>query len=263
VILATTAPRRPSEEHLELMQAFTSQAGIAIQNAKLYQVSRKEQERIVHNESDMRQKLARDLHDGPTQKLAALVMQIDYINRLLEVNPKEARIELKKAREVAEQAVKEIRTALFTLRPLVLETKGLSAAVQSFGERLRDNEKVAIQVDPGAFGPELDTNVAVTVFAIIEEAIGNARKHAAGAAIFVSLQQKEHTLLAVVQDQGPGFDVEHVQSSYDQRSSLGLQNMHERARLIDGTLTILSAPGQGTRITLACPIPPPQLTGPE
>ena len=261
VVLASPAPRRPSTEHLQLMQAFTSQAGIALQNAKLYQVSRKEQERIVHDESDMRQKLARDLHDGPTQKLAALVMQMDYINRLLDANPKEARAELEKARGVAQQAVQEIRTALFTLRPLVLETKGLSAAIEQFGARLRDNEKLAIQVEPGPFGPELDTNVAVTVFAIIEEAIGNARKHAAHTPIFVSLQQKENTLVAVVQDQGPGFDVEKVESNYAQRASLGLQNMRERAKLIDGTLTILSAPGQGTRVTLACPIPPPQLTG--
>jgi len=263
VILAGPAPRRPSQQHLELMQAFTSQAGLAFQNAKLYQASRKEQDRIIRNESDMRQKLARDLHDGPTQKLAGLVMQLDYINRLLDKDPKEARQELDKARGVAQQAVKEIRTSLFTLRPLVLESKGLSAALEQFGDRLRENEKVAIQVDPGDFGTELDANVAVTVFAIIEEAIGNARKHAPKAPILVSLQRKENSLVAIVQDQGPGFDVEKVESNYDKKTSLGLQNMHERAKLIDGNLVIVSAPGYGTRITLAVPIPPPPLTGPS
>lgn len=261
VILAGPAPRQPSQQHLELMQAFTSQAGLAFQNAKLYQASRKEQDRIIRNESEMRQKLARDLHDGPTQKLAGLVMQLDYISRLLENDPKEARQEIDKARGVAQQAVKEIRTSLFTLRPLVLESKGLSAALEQFGERLRENDKVPIQVESGDFGIELDANVAVTVFAIIEEAIGNARKHAPQAPVFVSLQRKENSLVAVVQDQGPGFDVEKVESNYDKKTSLGLQNMHERAKLIDGNLMIVSAPGHGTRITLAVPIPPPLLTG--
>lgn len=263
VILAGPAPRRPPQQHLDLMQAFTSQAGLAFQNAKLYQASRQETDRIIRGESDMRQKLARDLHDGPTQKLAGLVMQLDYINRLLDNDPKEARQELDKARGVAQQAVKEIRTALFTLRPLVLETKGLSAALKQFGERLRDTEKTPIQVEPGDYGTELDANVAVTVFAIIEEAIGNARKHAPQAPLFVSLQRKENSLIAVVQDQGPGFDVAKVESAYDKKTSLGLQNMHERAKLIDGNLVILSAPGHGTRITLAVPIPPPPLSGPS
>lgn len=261
MILASPAPRRPSSDHLELMQAFTSQAGIAFQNAKLYQASRQEQDRIIQSDNEMRQKLARDLHDGPTQKVAGLVMQLEYIKRLLESNPAEAKQELDKASTTAQQAAKEIRTALFTLRPLALESKGLSAALEQYGERLREAEGMPIQVSPGEFGTELDRNVASTVFAIIEEAVGNARKHGNNAPIFVSLQRKENSLIAVIQDQGPGFDVEQVEATYDKRTSLGLQNMRERARLIDGNLSIVSAPGQGTRVTLAVALPPIKSSG--
>lgn len=255
VILTSPAPRRPSQQHLELMQAFTSQAGVAFQNAKLYEISRKEQNRIIHDENEMRQKLARDLHDGPTQKIAGLVMQLDYIQHLIDSNPAEAKEELARARQIAQQATKEIRTALFILRPLALESKGLSAAVAQLGERLRETEKIAIQVVPGDFGTELDQNIASTTFAIIEEAVNNARKHGDGKPILVSLQRKENTLVAVIQDQGPGFDVEATENSYDKRASLGLQNMRERARLIDGNLSIISAPGHGTRVTLVVPLP--------
>jgi signal transduction histidine kinase len=261
VILACTAPRRPSTQHLELMQAFTSQAGIAFQNAKLYEASRKEQNRIIQSDSEMRQKLARDLHDGPTQKVAGLVMQLDYIQRLIESNPAQARKELGEARAAAQQAAKEIRTALFTLRPLALENKGLSAALEQYGRQLRESERIQIQVVPGDFGPELDANVAVTVFAIIEEAVGNALKHARQAPILVSVQRKENLLIAVVQDQGSGFDVKQVEEAYDKHTSLGLQNMRERASLINGNLTIVSAPGQGTRVTLAAPIPSRMASG--
>jgi len=262
VILTSPAPRRPSQQHLELMQAFTNQAGVAFQNAKLYEISRKEQNRIIHDENEMRQKLARDLHDGPTQKIAGLVMQLDYIQHLIDSNPAEAKEELARAHQIAQQATKEIRTALFILRPLALESKGLSTAVAQLGERLRETEKIPIQVVPGDFGTDLDQNIASTVFAIIEEAVNNARKHGEGKPILVSLQRKENTLVAVIQDQGPGFNVEAIENSYDKRASLGLQNMRDRARLIDGNLTIISAPGHGTRVTLVVPLPQTARTQP-
>ncbi len=255
VILATPAPRRPSAQHMELMHAFTSQAGIALQNAALYQKSRQEQDRIIRDDIETRQKLARDLHDGPTQKVSGLAMQLDFIIKLIDKDPSEAKAELAKARATAQQTVKEIRTALFTLRPLSLESEGLSVALDQLGQRLREVENVPIQVVPGEFDTDLDQQVATTVFAIVEEAIGNARKYGKGAPIQVSLQRQENSLVAIIQDQGPGFDVEQIEKSYDKHTSLGLQNMRERAKLIDGNLTILSALGHGTRITLVVPLP--------
>ncbi len=263
VVLASPAPRRPSPEHLELMRAFTNQAAIAFQNAKLYQNLRAEHDQTLRSDNEMRQKLARDLHDGPTQKISGLVMQLDYISRLLDRNPTEAKAEVKKAHAVAQQTVKEIRTSLFSLRPLSLETKGLSTALEQFCQRLQENENVPIQIDPGKFGSELDGNIAATVFAIIDEAVNNARKHAPGAPIHVRVTRQKNALLAVVQDQGPGFDLHKVVSSYDERSSLGLQNMKERAKLIDGELRIDSELGRGTRITLVVPLPQPIAPGSE
>ncbi len=254
VVLATPAPRRPSTQHFELMRAFTNQAAVAFQNAKLYNDLREEHDQIIRSENEMRQKLARDLHDGPTQKVAALVMQLDYITRLLDQNPVGAKAELLKAREVAQQTVKEIRTSLFALRPLALETKGLSAALEQYCERLREAEKVEINIEPGDFGSELDANVAATVFAIIDEAVNNARKHASGYPIFVRVGKQNSSLVATIQDRGPGFDIDQVLSSYDERSSLGLQNMRDRAKLIDGELRIESERGRGTRVMLIVPL---------
>jgi signal transduction histidine kinase len=255
VVLAGVTPRRPSEQYLELMQAFTNQAAIAFQNARLYQNLRVEHDQAIHSENEMRQKLARDLHDGPTQKIAALVMQLDYITRLLDRDPVECKSELIKARALAQQTVKEIRTSLYTLRPLVLETKGLSVALEQYCERLRDAESVPIQVEAGNLGPELDPNIAATVFAIVDEAINNARKHAAGKPISVQIGLRGGALVALVRDQGPGFDVERVLGSYEDRSSLGMQNMRERAKHIDAELRIESSRGHGTCITLIVPLP--------
>ena len=205
---------------------------------------------------EMRQKLARDLHDGPTQKIAGLAMQLYYIHELVSRNPKEAKKELEKARVTAQQTVEEIRTALFALRPLVLESKGLSAALQQYGERLRETENVPITVEPGDIGGELDVNVAATIFAIIEEAVTNARKHAGNAPIHVGVTKRDNTLTSTVSDQGPGFCVDQVLGSYEQSTHHGLQNIRDRARMVNGDLRIDSAPGKGTCITLTVPLTP-------
>jgi signal transduction histidine kinase len=230
-----------------LLDALTAERQASMELARAYDTT-------LNVASEMRQKLARDLHDGPTQKIAGLVMQLYYINQLVSRNPEEAKRELENARATAQQTVEEIRTTLFTLRPLVLESKGLSAALQQYGERLRKMEKVLITVEPGDFGNELDVNVAATIFAIIEEAVSNARKHAANAPIHVCVEKPANTLVATVRDEGPGFSVDQVIGSYDRGAHLGLQNMRDRARMVNGELRIDSAPGKGTHITLTVPL---------
>jgi signal transduction histidine kinase len=254
VVLATSTPRLPSEQHLNLMRAFTNQAAVGFQNARLYQSLREERDHIIDAEANARAKLARDLHDGPTQTLAALAMRLDFITMLLDKEPDKAKEELALSREAVIRTGKEMRELLFTLRPLTLETQGLSPTLQLWAQRLHDVEGVTLDLDAGNFGTEIDPKIGGTVFAVIEEAANNARKHAGGAAIHVRVCQQSDNLVATVQDEGPGFDVEKVEASYDQRGSLGLVNMRERARLLDAHFSIDSAPGRGTRVMLIVPL---------
>lgn len=254
VILATPSNQMPSEQHLRLMRAFVNQAAIAFQNAQLYQNLREERDRIIEAEVSARSKLARDLHDGPTQSMAALAMRLDFIRLLLDRDPPQARQELEQAREAVMRVGKDLRGLLFTLRPLTLETQGLSAALRQYEQRLREVDNLPVDVQPGNFGTELDVNVAGTVFAIIEEAVNNARKHAGGAPIHISVQQHGNALLATVRDEGPGFDTNAVTSNYSERGSLGMVNMRDRARLIDGKFSLESTPGRGTRVSVSVPL---------
>jgi signal transduction histidine kinase len=82
----------------------------------------------------------------------------------------------------------------------------------------------------------------------------NARKHADGAPIHVVVQQQGAVLVAAVQDEGPGFDMNAISSNYAERGSLGIINMQDRARLVEGNVVIDSAPGQGTRVRLTVPL---------
>jgi signal transduction histidine kinase len=253
VILATPAPRSPSEPHLQLMRAFTNQAAVAFQNARLYQSLREERDHIIDAEAGARAKLARDLHDGPTQSLASLAMRLDYLRMLMDKDPAKAKEEFEQARDSAVRTGKQLRELLFTLRPLTLETQGLSATLRLWGQRLAENEGVHLDMNVGSFGPDLDAKLAGSVFAVIEEAVNNARKHAGGTPIHVTLGRQDGNLVATVEDEGPGFDPDAVNARYDQRGSLGLVNMKDRARLLDGNLSIDSSPGHGTRIVLVVP----------
>ncbi len=255
LVFGCNKPNAFSDEHAELLSAIGTQATLSLQNAVLYQTLLNEKEKIVAVEEDARKKLARDLHDGPTQSVAAIAMRVNYIRRLIERQPQQAIEELWKVEELARRTTKEIRHMLFTLRPLVLESQGLVAAVGQLAEKMRDTHdtEVTLQVQPDV-ETYLDTHAQGVLFYIIEEAVNNARKHAQAQQIVVRLFQREAYVIVEIEDNGVGFDVDAVTASYDRRGSLGLVNMRERAELIEGTLRIQSVPGRGTKITIALPL---------
>ncbi len=255
LVFGSEKPNAFSGEHVELLTAIGSQATIALQNAVLYQNLKEEKERIVEVEEDARKKLARDLHDGPTQGISAVAMRINFIRRLLERHPEQVPEELWKVEELARRTTKEIRHMLFTLRPLVLETQGLTAALEQLAQKMREThgQNVVVHVRPGV-ERLLSPTAQGVVFYIVEEAVNNARKHAQADHIWVRLYRQDEFVVLEVEDDGVGFDVKEVDSGYEHRGSLGMINMRERAELVEGTTYIESEPGKGTKITVLLPI---------
>jgi LPXTG-motif cell wall-anchored protein len=242
------------EDQSELLSSIGSQATIALQNAVLYTSLAEEKQKIVEVEEDARKKLARDLHDGPTQSVSAIAMRMNYIYRLNEKNPAEVPEELKKVEELARNTAKEIRHMLFTLRPLVLETQGLGAALKQLGEKMQETHGQAVVVRLGRDVESLlSAHQQGVLFYTIEEAVNNARKHAKASVINVTLGRKERTLICQIADNGVGFDTS-ILNNYEKRGSLGMVNMKERIELLDGSFRIDSAPGKGTSITIYIPI---------
>ncbi|MCI0521537.1 MAG: GAF domain-containing sensor histidine kinase [Chloroflexi bacterium] len=245
-----------TQERREILDVVGSQAVVAMQNARLYRDLEQEKERMAEIQEEARKKLARDLHDGPTQSVAALAMRVNFARRLMERDPKAAADELFKVEDLARKTTKEIRHMLFTLRPLVLESQGLVAALESMAEKMREtySQNVVIEADPAIIS-ELEMGKQGVVFYIVEEAVNNARKHARAVSIGVRLKPAGDDLAVLeVEDSGVGFDVGKVDASYENRGSLGLVNMRERAELINGLLQIESTPGKGTRIRLVIPL---------
>jgi signal transduction histidine kinase len=256
LLFAHSDPAFFTPEKRETLDVAARQAVIAIQNARLYSDLEQEKQRMMDIQEEARKKLSRDLHDGPTQSVAAIAMRLNYTRRLLEKDVKTAGEEILKIEELARRTTKEIRHMLFTLRPLVLESQGLMAALQAMAEKMRDTyeQNVIVEADVKLI-PELEMGKQTIVFYIAEEAVNNARKHAQAAHIWVRLKDiGSQIALLEVQDDGVGFNLGSVDATYDHRGSLGMVNMRERAELINGVLKIESAEGQGTRIRVLIPL---------
>ena len=207
-------------------------------------------------QEDARKKMARDLHDGPTQSIAAIAMRVNFARRLMEKDSRSAAEELYKVEELARRTTKEIRHMLFTLRPLVLESQGLIAALEAMANKIMDTyeQDVTIQINPEVVDA-LEPAKQAVVFYLVDEAVNNARKHANAKNIGVSLRFIRAGLsILEIRDNGVGFDVDDVDDAYEVRGSLGMINMRERAELINGVLHIDSEPGRGTRVRIAIPL---------
>jgi len=249
-------PNYFTKERCDLLDIIGRQAVIAVQNARLYQDLVEEKERMVEVQEEARKKLARDLHDGPTQSVAAMAMRVNLARRMMAKDVNEATNELVKIEELAHRTTKEIRHMLFTLRPLILESQGLNAALQAMAEKMREtfSQNVIVNVDDNVLN-DMEMGKQGVIFYIIEEATNNARKHANAPHIWVRLRpfEKEVALLEI-EDDGLGFDVAAVNQSYDKRGSLGMVNLRERTELVNGLLNIDSAPGNGTRVQVYIPL---------
>jgi signal transduction histidine kinase len=253
MIIANDQANAFSQEQLGMLAALANYAIIALHNAQLVHDLREERTKLLSKEEEVRRQLARDLHDGPAQALAAITMNVEFIKRLMERDPARVGPELDKLGAMAKHTTHEVRTMLFELRPLVLETQGLAVTLQQYLERFQGNGTEIILISPN-ISASLDTKTEGTLFNIIQESINNALKYAKAEHIWVRLKQDQSALEVTIQDDGRGFDLQKVLASYEQRGSFGLLNIEERAKLIGGMAELHSAPGAGTTVRVIVPL---------
>lgn len=247
-----------NDDAQDVINTIGHQAQIAMQNAHLFQELKTERDQIIKAQSEAQRRLARALHDGPTQTVAAIPMQISRARHLLNKDITAAGEALYQTEELARRTSRQLRHMLFTLRPLVLESEGLIAALESMAEKTKEtfDQNVLIQCDPELV-EELDMNTQTVIFTIAEEAVNNARKHAQAEHIWVKVTRLQSDLAFLeIEDDGKGFLVDGVMDNYDDRGSLGMLNMRERAELVQGVFHIKSRPGEGTQIQVVLPLTP-------
>ncbi len=245
-----------TEEYRELLDIIGNHTAVAIQNARHYDNLKQELDRVMKIQELIRRKVARDLHDGPTQSIAALAMRLNFARRMLERDDKAAIDELIKVEELARKTTNEMRRIVTTLQPLTLESHGLSGALEAMAERMRVtyNQNIIMDVDQEVIN-NLDLSKQVVMFYVAEEAVNNAQIHAKAAHIWVRLKMADNEMVLLeIEDDGVRLvlDVNNITDEY--QGSSGLRDICERAKLVNGVLNISPVEERGMRVQLLIPL---------
>ncbi|MDE3075863.1 MAG: HAMP domain-containing protein [Chloroflexota bacterium] len=244
---------------LDTFAAIGHQVGMALGNARLYQDLReRERERaellqkVINGQEDERRRLAQELHDDTSQALAWLQLGLERL--AAKQHEAETRKMAEQLQDVASQTLDAVHRLALELRPSVLDDIGLVPAIDRYVQDFSRHWK--LPADFTAVGIEqlrLDPADETAVYRIVQAALTNAAQHAAARRVSVLLQRRTNQLVAVVEDDGRGFDLAAVRGSRLE-ARLGLAGMEERASLVGASLTFETAPGAGTTVFLEVPI---------
>jgi signal transduction histidine kinase len=192
--------------------------------------------------------------------LASVIMSAAFVREALaHDSPELALREMDEMLPVAEGALRQIRTLLFDLRPVTLETKGLIPALESYAKILRHNEQFAVDLQIEGEIDRLSHSAESVIFSVVQEAVSNVRKHALADHVAIKVYLDVHgdgQLVVAVRDDGVGFNTQDIERYCDEKGSLGILNMRERAKRVQGVLSVQSQPGEGTEVVLRLPTAP-------
>lgn len=198
-----------------------------------------------------RMRIARDMHDGPAQLLANLVLKAEIVERLLDHDPAMVRDELSEFKAIVRIALEETRRLIFDLRPMTLDDLGLVPTLRKFLADFEERWETPCRFLLIGAERRIDRDKEAAIFRIVQEACTNARKHAMASGIEVTLSISPRRITATVSDDGRGFDVASAEAEARRTNHLGLTSMRERAALSGALLDISSIPGQGTQVRVS------------
>lgn len=207
--------------------------------------------RIIKAQEEERRRIARDLHDGPAQGIASLIIKGDIVEKLLRKYPQEAEAELGILKEQLSEVLRDIRLLIYDLRPTIIDDLGLVTAISSMADTMSEQSDVQITVKDMSTFRIKSSAVALVVYRIIQESLNNAIKHADAAKILVNIDIQRDVIEGSIVDDGCGFDMAAAEK--EKNDSFGLLSMKERAHIIRGKVKIESKKGVGTKIFFTVP----------
>jgi PAS domain S-box-containing protein len=199
-----------------------------------------------------RNRIARDLHDGPIQGVSAASLSLEAVKLMMESGDTARALET--VRNICEELGEEafnLRRIMSDLRPPLLEQRGLIPAVREFSEKWQRETDVSVEVIADAHGT-VPSDVETLAYRVVQEALSNVKKHACATQVTVRVEGSAGSLRLEVRDNGGGFDPEAARE-FLRAGKVGLASMRERAELAGGTLTVKSAPGEGTSVMATLP----------
>ena len=206
-------------------------------------------EMLVNAQETERQRLSRQMHDGPAQALSNFILQTEIAMRLMDVDAGQARDELNSLKASAMGTFQKVRNFIFELRPMMLDDLGLAPTIRRYADAFKEQAGLDINVTITGHERRLEPYLEVMLFRAIQELLGNAARHSQASLVKVVLDLGEDRIRVSVDDNGKGFDPESVL----QGNSLGLKLIRERTEMLGGSFEVDSAIGKGSRILFAVP----------
>jgi two-component system sensor histidine kinase DegS len=202
-------------------------------------------EMIVNAQEAERQRLSRQMHDGPAQALSNFILQTEIAMRLLDIDPAQAKEELSNLKASAMGTFQKVRGFIFELRPMMLDDLGLVPTLRKYADAFKEQSGMDISVSVSGNERRLEPYLEVMIFRAVQELLGNASRHSQATLVKVHLDLGNDLLRITVDDNGKGFDPESLKES----GNLGLKLIRERAEMLGGKFEIDSAVGSGAKIS--------------
>ncbi len=211
-------------------------------------------EKMVNAQEAERQRLSRQMHDGPAQALSNFVVQAEIVTRLFEIDPNRAKEELENLKNSAMSTFQKVRLFITNLRPMMLDDLGLVPTLKRYVDSFKEETGCEASIHVKGSERRIEPYLEVMIFRAVQEMMGNAVRFNMDAPnkpqINVQLTLDDDSIKVVVSDNGKGFHPDDLKSS----SGLGLKIIQERVEVLGGTIDIDALPGQGARISLQIPV---------
>ena len=243
-----------SDRDVTILAGIGHQAGIAIENARLYENMRFYVRQITRAQEDERKRIARELHDDTAQALIDLSRRLDNLAISREQLSETVIGRLEEFQELIDSILRGVRRFSRDLRPSVLDDLGLLPALEWLTANLMEEDGMETELKVYGDRRRLPPEAELALFRVVQEALSNVRRHSQASRVVTVVEFGEGRVRITVKDNGQGVELPGTTGDLAGTGKLGLIGMHERARLLDGTLTVRSEPGKGTTVTVDVPV---------
>jgi two-component system sensor histidine kinase DegS len=210
-------------------------------------------ESIIQAQESERQRLSRQMHDGPAQALSNFILQTEIAMRLMDVDNAQAREELNNLKSSAMSTFQKVRNFIFELRPMMLDDLGLSPTIKRYADTFKEQTGMDVSVVISGQERRLESYMEVMIFRALQELLGNASRHSQANSVKAMIDMSENSVKVTVDDNGKGFNPEILK----QGNSLGLNLIRDRVEMLGGTFDMDSTIGKGTKVIFSIPAKSP------
>ena len=209
--------------------------------------------RIIMAQEEERKRLSREIHDGPAQDLANIIMRAELCERMLTIDPHKVQLELKDLKAITKDSLQDLRKVIFDLRPMALDDLGIIPTLKRYLTNFEAETEILTELVCHGREQRFNSSLEATIFRTVQEGLTNIKNHAKATNVRVRFEYANDKLSISVKDNGRGFDPSLVLQN-SERTCYGLVSMRERIELLEGELVINSEPDKGTELLAIIPV---------